>query len=1041
MVFCLRKKKQRKHISSSRYGCRYSHFNLGYSLPDGSEITNGDATTSLTPDNSDESPGRSPSGCTGGDTGTGIILDNYDAQSRKTEKRLFRTKPYFYVTDVSDDANNGGTYRNNILINDKDITVSEGGTRYLDHEYIESSSINPNSNNYISTINNNDDNILSRTPENITTILDSFSSVNGNNSKLYSFDSDCPASGVITEQKLKGSNNNSLDQPFKVNSLTTFITRVTDSDGRIKSVISRTLKRIDGCDYLETTTTTTDLVPLNEVNDDSHLLNTYIQNHFEEFGDNFNVDQSEEHDSTLVNDHHSNSATLISGNNKSNMTSGFQGRFYYGGAAEREMTYNNIDDLLDFETSQDMGDNVPLLGGKSEETNHDLDTANNFGNNYYDGNYNSSDALENHDIAGNITSENGTVLPEDIFEFKYVNSIHKFAVENGVERTSKDNETEERNMGPRTQTSVELDGNNNNVCCEEYQNKDKKNVQKKILKKQKHKTVNNRLSVHHCLSRLVAIDENEAVPDFYDGRRLIQASRRYFVSRTPSAPNESNIHFINSLSRKCRTSKNKKTLVNESSLDNQSSHENKIQSHINGTEDKSVEETLTLLQPQPQPPPPQEQEQQRQSPERQLSEHQRFLLAIEDVRKRYFLDQYDSWEPVPNGMMSGALKGSAGSCTISPEVCIPEESNGSYENNYNDDNNYNSTSFVSSLSSNNIYGQSALTEVSHSPLEIAMEERDASTPCQKATVSTLPYSPFTLQSTSNNRFFQNDSENGQGQINIARGPKVFLSGSIMDSTSNIYVALGQIGQQNGRSLNNKKYMQKRESIESIHTLVSQRELEAELAKHTVSNHAQESNAELKPINSKNEELEEALQDYVLYGDLGTFSSTDLMRALSDPPLDPKHLGSITKLKPKTKKSRHKYLFSRSKIGVKKNKFKIGAIFNKVIQFSGEKRSPQLSKKEKRKTKKALNHLPSVVLQGSSHDNETDSSSTLSDSLRELIETSIRYEDYSTPKEPVTPPMAIDHSTELMKKLKELNSYSSPKKKKSHIITKFFKGSK
>lgn len=71
----------------------------------------------------------------------------------------------------------------------------------------------------------------------------------------------------------------------RTNSITTRITKVKDAQGRTQSITKKTIKRIDGYDYIETTTTTTTVQPASELESlDSD------QRHFDEFNEDFIAD-------------------------------------------------------------------------------------------------------------------------------------------------------------------------------------------------------------------------------------------------------------------------------------------------------------------------------------------------------------------------------------------------------------------------------------------------------------------------------------------------------------------------------------------------------------------------------------------------------------------------------------------------------------------------------------------------------------------------------------------------------------------------------
>lgn len=97
-----------------------------------------------------------------------------------------------------------------------------------------------------------------------------------NNSRLNSMAS----TNSNSRQLRKISTNDS-----RSNSITTQITKVKDPQGRTTSITRKTIKRIDGYEYVETTTTTTTVAPVNEMESlDSD------QRHFNEFNDEYIMD-------------------------------------------------------------------------------------------------------------------------------------------------------------------------------------------------------------------------------------------------------------------------------------------------------------------------------------------------------------------------------------------------------------------------------------------------------------------------------------------------------------------------------------------------------------------------------------------------------------------------------------------------------------------------------------------------------------------------------------------------------------------------------
>lgn len=68
-----------------------------------------------------------------------------------------------------------------------------------------------------------------------------------------------------------GNNNDS-----RANSITVKTTQVTDPSGRTQSITKKTIRKINGYEYVETTTTTKNLVPLGD-----------SQRHFDEFSENY----------------------------------------------------------------------------------------------------------------------------------------------------------------------------------------------------------------------------------------------------------------------------------------------------------------------------------------------------------------------------------------------------------------------------------------------------------------------------------------------------------------------------------------------------------------------------------------------------------------------------------------------------------------------------------------------------------------------------------------------------------------------------------
>lgn len=162
----------------------------------------------------------------------------------------------------------------------------------------------------------------------------------GNNSRLNSITSNG------TARRLKKTSSNNNGQSSRTNSITTKVTRVTDPQGRTTSITKKTIKRIDGYEYIETTTTTTNLVPLDE-NENEHTLDPQSQRHFDEFSDNFNMTEDEDHESLL-----------LGSPNK---------EIYQDNLYDHEFIDNHIDDTLNNGHLQEIDDTLSIPNEIEEE--------------------------------------------------------------------------------------------------------------------------------------------------------------------------------------------------------------------------------------------------------------------------------------------------------------------------------------------------------------------------------------------------------------------------------------------------------------------------------------------------------------------------------------------------------------------------------------------------------------------------------------------------------------------------------------------------
>lgn len=186
----------------------------------------------------------------------GRSVSSQPLQNQQRSNSLLNTSEYHSARRVSN------TTRHNSQIAKQ--TPSAGVRRVKNSQYktyslrSQSSAYQPTDNNgkRISTVGATPNNNIQKKKK--TSRLNSMSS---NNSK-----------------QLKSSNSRS-------NSITTQITKVKDPQGRTKSITKKTIKRIDGYEYIETTTKTTTIVPSNETGSlDSN------QQHFNAFNEDFIVE-------------------------------------------------------------------------------------------------------------------------------------------------------------------------------------------------------------------------------------------------------------------------------------------------------------------------------------------------------------------------------------------------------------------------------------------------------------------------------------------------------------------------------------------------------------------------------------------------------------------------------------------------------------------------------------------------------------------------------------------------------------------------------
>ncbi|CAL9738237.1 hypothetical protein MOSE0_N06392 [Monosporozyma servazzii] len=168
----------------------------------------------------------------------------------------------------------------------------------------------------------------------------SITTATGNTSRLNSITS------TGTSRRLKKTSSNNNGPSSRTNSITTKVTRVTDPQGRTKSITKKTIKRIDGYEYIETTTTTTNLVPLDE-RENEPTLDPQSQRHFDEFSDNFNMTEDEDLESLL-----------LGSPNK---------EIYQDNMYDNEVIDNHIDDTLNNGHLQEIDDTLSVPNEIEEE--------------------------------------------------------------------------------------------------------------------------------------------------------------------------------------------------------------------------------------------------------------------------------------------------------------------------------------------------------------------------------------------------------------------------------------------------------------------------------------------------------------------------------------------------------------------------------------------------------------------------------------------------------------------------------------------------
>lgn len=938
------------------------------------------------------------------------VLNTHTFKSRRTQSMVYDSNPYTHVphTNSNIHTNTRSTSKdprrktinnnnNNIQSKQKikgrhennrgDSNINYKKTYSLRSQStfdrnVDLSSMKQRNNNHNHNNNHNNNNIHSKSSGSTTipTVvnqrrLNSLSSTNGRSSRLNSLTSNGQARRLKRQQQQQTNNpNNILGQSSRANSITTTVTRVTDPLGRTTSITKKTIKRIDGYEYVETTTTTTNLVPLNELADDddnnninNKLLNSSIQKHFDEFSDNFNMTEDEDHDSTMLNN--IGNDTMDTNDNTNNLSLTNETDSYRDELIQDGPHYNNIDDTLDNGTLQELDEDLSLPKEIIEETAYDINMKNN--NNIHNTSENDSTAID-----GNPGYEYDNLLLDDIVEED--------------EKVSQDDEIEE--------LEKELDkdlhdgkGYNSNIHNHHDDDHQDKNEEYTVDDKFDQMEIQNKHFTHPYASGLIPLDETSSLSKFFDTIGSMPSSRENLVLHKSNIPKGSSTSTTTHKSNNNRTSMTseipvkKKVVVNRQPV---SKDETTVNMRNAGKKNsRSIQ--LSLSSSSHSPP--------QQIPKKHLTEQEMYIKALEVAKKKVYNNTYSTGASGQFNTVHGDTRSTMGTRMTLRDQSIPKESIVSYYNMPHSTNKHSLKLFGSSLFSKNKHEKKKSVIISSSSPVTSMTKTVTNSSSGQTSINSLPYSQSKVHSVSRNSPIYNNSKNEkqqalsdedmyakalelaqkrfneaqkkliqrqrQEQKNTVKEPKNIVKDdpvkSINQDSTVSSAFLDKTQKQSDNSLNNEINFQKKESAETIPTVVSDQQTKNESTTDATCNQVDEQKGEKVHDNQEdvrkidtNEQssLVEKSSKVDIQQKPGSEAQYGvLLTAHPEEPFDPDNVIPMPKLEPVSSNPKHKYKFPhRPKIDVEKNKSKIRSVFDKVVQFSNENSGYQPPKKDKLK---------------------------------------------------------------------------------------------
>lgn len=995
-------KKERRVPDLSRYDYYYQQNDLDYNKSHRLSSAAASAAAAITSGN------NSP------------VLNKYAINSGRSQSMIYNSNPYTHVSHTTTttshnhhnthstvkDPRSKKTTNNNIRSNHKvrDRLESNHGSANINYKKTYSlrsqSSFERNNNYHISMVHHNNNNssssnnIRSKSSGNPTIQtttkqrrLNSLSSTNGRNSRLNSLTSNGQARRVNRQQQINNPNNNNniLGQSSRTNSITTTVTRVTDPLGRTTSITKKTIKRIDGYEYVETTTTTTNLVPLNETAGDDNsnnynkhnLLNPSIQKHFDEFSDNFNVTEDEDHDSTILNDINNN--TMDTNDNSNSLSLTNEPETYHDGSLQDELNYgDNTNDTLDNGTLQELDDDLALPKEIIEETDYDINTKST--NNNSNDNDNRTSDISTNEIDGTPGYEYDNLLLDDIVE-----EDEKVSQDDEIEELEKELE-QDLHDGKEDDSYNDHNGNNQH-------GNEAITTNETALDKFDHTKIQNKHFTHPYASGLIPLDETSSISKFSDAMESVPSSKESLVPHKSNVLKRSSISTsvhksdINNNNNNNRTpTVRKKQLKKKVIVTSQLSDKDEMASNMKNTVKKAGKPIQSSLYTPVQ-----------QIPKKHLTEQEMYLKALEVAKKKVYRNTYDAGASGQFNMLHGDTRSTMGSRMTLRDQSIPKESIVPYHNSPHSTGKHNSKLFGSSLFSKSKHEKSKPVVVSPSPLATSMPKTFTNSSSGQVSINSLPYSQSRVHYTARNPSTQNDSKNGQQQelsdedmyakaleiaqkrfneaqkklmqrqrqerMNVVKEPgkmvKSNLEKSKNQNNATSSISLDKIQKQSDTSLNNETNFQKMGNPETTSTVVSDQKTKNESIDDVINNQVDELPVEQLPDNQEDTEKIGTIEKSPSLEKSSKVDSQQkpgneaqygvLLTAHPEEPFDPSNVIPMPKLEPTSSNSKHKHKFPHHPIiDVEKNKSKIRNVFDKVVQFSNENSGYQPPKKEKLK---------------------------------------------------------------------------------------------